>query len=64
MKSKIRAGKIRFAILFSLVFLVSFLPSGAGVSEHKLTAEQMQDSINYYRNNTMINYELIKKRIQ
>jgi hypothetical protein len=64
MKSKIQVGSIRFAILFSLVFLVAFLPSGAGTNEHKLTAQQMQDSINYYRNNTMINYELIKKRIQ
>jgi hypothetical protein len=64
MKNKTKVGSIRFVTLFSLVLLVAFLPSGAGGIGTKMTTHQMQDSINFYRNNTMINYDLIKKRIQ
>lgn len=65
MKNKIKAGSLRFAIMFSLILLVAFLPSGgAGGNVMKMTTEQMQDSINFYRSNTIINYELIKKQIQ
>lgn len=64
MKKPIKTHGARFAALMLLLLLVAFMPSGAGVSAHKLNAKQLQDSINYYINNTKINYDLIKKRVQ
>jgi hypothetical protein len=59
-----RINSYRFALLFLLAFMVAFTQSGAGVPGYTLTSRNLQDSINYYRYNTIINYDLIKKRVQ
>lgn len=49
-----------FPIFFTLVCLVAFTPTNSG--SKKKTKKEIQDSIKYYRSQTIINYELLKIR--